>query len=120
MPPRWRDGKSRTMRGGGQRKPRAVCSPRPPPSPTRSSHRQRGPSQLNAGLRHVSPSPPPQRSGEGCEVPECGLVTAAEFMNVSEWKRAGALYRTQRELSFRRKRRVITLTGAPALAQSQH
>lgn len=48
------------------------------------------------------------------------LVTAAEFMNVSEWKRAGALYHTQRKLSVKRKRRVITLTGASALTQSQH
>lgn len=72
-------------------------------------------------LCYVCPSPPPRASpwswkGHKSPAAAC-LVTAAEFMNLSEWKKAGSLYHIQGKLSFKREFSVITLKGA-ILSQS--
>lgn len=86
------------------------------PAPAWSIPAQLPHGPCGGGSVTLSPLPPPRaspRSWKGCKSPTAArLVTAAEFMNLSEWKKAGSLYHIQRKLSFKRKFSVITLKGA--------
>lgn len=107
MPPRWQRGEGERRRSterGEQRNPRSLRSHFPAlhPRGAPGAHAVHPRAPIAASARGLAPLPAPART-----------VTAAEFMNLSEWKKkAGSLYHIQRKLSFKRKFSVITLKGA--------
>lgn len=103
----------------------APAGSEPPPPRGHGSPAQHGPSHSVVGtcrgLRRCPRHRCPHRRCPHRHLPRAGraarprlprLVTAAEFMNLSEWKKAASLYHIQRKLSFKRKFSVITLKGA--------